>query len=159
MFDIKYIQLHFSTKRVAVSAIYLGHSGDSRLDGEHSAFIITVFFDFGWQVRSRAYYAHISHQNIEKIWQLVDAVFSHPCTNFRHPRIIINLEQRTIHSLVFFHDIFLFCIRIMDHGSKLEQSELFSIFPYTLADIDRIASRIQNDNYTKQYKKRESDQK
>jgi len=85
-----------------------------------------IGFDFPWKWWPWPYEAHRTAQDIEQLWEFVQAVFAQEAPDPSNPGIILDLEQDSfalVAVLEFFEAVF--CID--DHGPELEHLKLIAL--------------------------------
>lgn len=118
IFDIEEVELDFSIKRICITTIHLCHACDTWFDGENLSLLFRILIYLSRKMRSWAYKAHISLNDIDNLRKFINRPTTNPLTKFCNARIIFFLEKWTVLSLVLELRFHFLCI--VYHGAKFD---------------------------------------
>src|SRR5947207_15592557 len=95
LIDVVQIELHPLFERQVAAAGYLPQTSEARLDAETS-FLPGDFHaqSVANRKRPRTDNAHFAEQNVDKLWQFIDARFAQQPTGACDARVILDLKDR-----------------------------------------------------------------
>src|SRR5205085_6811567 len=111
------------------SAAHLPQSCDSRLCIQATEVVILICREVRLEERTRTHQRHVAPENIPKLRQLVEAPPAKQCAQSRHARILWNLEQPRIASVIEMRELVLLGICANAHRAELEHSEASAAEP------------------------------
>ena len=97
--------------------------------------------------RARPHQAHLAHQHIPQLRQLVHLAVAQPAAKGRHARVILRRDLWPV-----------IAVHIFAHGAKLENAKSLSPAPHPLAAVKNRPRRIAPDAQRNQGKKRRQQQ-
>src|SRR4051812_5924854 len=96
--DVRQVELHPSIEaRDVVSSADLPETGDPRDHGQSLRLPSRVCSDFARRRRPGTDEAHVTHQDVPQLRELVEAVLAQEATERRRPRIARDLECRALY--------------------------------------------------------------
>src|SRR5258705_12295982 len=90
--------LECALDRRSVLVLYLGPAGDARLDGESFHVVRNLLLQRDHELRplgARSDEAHVTHQHVEELRQLVQPRAAEQMADSREPRVLLDAPYRT----------------------------------------------------------------